>query len=133
MYISRKIVNTFPCCCYMYLRLFLIIGFYFKIDYGYRYCPKDHLKISNTTRSNILPYNWGKTISTRSKILPYNWGKNNIPECYHRTTTYFIGVLSVNAAFLEYMVFFFLKKKKIITLNIKVSLNMKNKSDILIL
>ena len=52
-----------------------------------------------------------KQYPLESKILPNNWGKNNIPECYHRTTTLFLGVLSVNAAFLEYMVFFFLKKK----------------------
>ena len=43
--------------------------------------------------------------------------KNNIPKCHHRRTT----------AFCECVVFFFLKKKKIITLNIKGSLNMKNK------
>ena len=112
MHINRKIVPTFPCCCYMYLRLFLKIGFCFKIGYGYRYCCKDHLKISNTTRS---------------KILPYNWGENNIPECSYRRATLFLRVLSMTAAFREYVVFFFLDK--IITLNIKVSLNLKNKSD----
>ena len=57
--------------------------------------------------------------------------KNNIPEGYHRKTTLFLGVLSVETAFHEYVVFFFLKK--MITLKIKVSLNMKNKSDISIL
>ena len=90
---------------------FLKIGFSFKIDYGYRYGFKDHLKISNTTRS---------------KILPYNWGKNNIPKCHHRRATLFLGVLSVKTAFRECVVFFFLKKKKIITLDIKGSLNMEN-------
>ena len=88
----------------------LKIGFSFKIDYGYRYCFKDHLKISSTTRS---------------KILPCNWGKNNIPKCYHRRAALFLCVLSVKTAFREFVVFFFLKK--IITLNIKGSLNMTNK------
>ena len=101
MNINIKRAGTFLCCCYMYLRFFLIIGFCFKIDYE-------------------------KT--TRSKILPFNWGKKNIPECYHNRTTLFLGVLCVKAAFSEYGVFFFLKK--IIALNIKVSLNMENKSDI---
>ena len=125
MHINRKRVGAFSCCCYMYLRLFLKIGFCFKIDYGcrygcrygFRYCCKDHIKISNTTRS---------------KTLPYNWGKNNITEGYHRRTTLFLGVLSVKTAFYEYMAFIF-SKKKIINLKIKVSLNMKNKSDILVL
>ena len=61
----------------------------------YRYCCKDHLKISDTTRS---------------KILPYNCGKNNNSEGYHRKTTLLLGVLSMKTAFHEYMVFFFLKK-----------------------
>ena len=58
--------------------------------------------------------------------------KNNIPKCYHCRTTLFLVVMSVKTAFRECVVFFFLKKK-IITLNIKDILNMKNKSDISVL
>ena len=59
--------------------------------------------------------------------------ENNIPKCYHRRTTLFLGVWSVKTAFSERVVFVFLKKKKIITLNIKDILTTKNKSDISVL
>ena len=36
--------------------------------------------------------------------------ENNIPKCYHRRTTLFLGVWSVKTAFSESVVFFFLKK-----------------------
>ena len=86
MHINRKRVGAFSCCCYMYVVIlyavicFLQIGFCFKIDYGCRYgcryCCKDHLKISNTTRSKTLPYNWGKKQYRRrlsSQDNPFSW------------------------------------------------------------
>ena len=132
MYISRKIVNTFPCCCYIYLRLFLIIGFYFKIDYGYRYCPKDHLKISNTTRSNILPYNGEKQYPLEVRYYLITGEKTiSLNVIIARQPFLLVSWAWMRLSLNTWSSFF--RKKKIITLNIKVSLNMKNKSDILIL
>ena len=96
MHINRKRVDAFPCCCYMYLRLLLKIGFCFKIDYDIDIVAKI------ISKSQIL-----------SEVRYYliTGEKNNILEGYHRRTTLFLGVLSVKTAFHEYMVFFFLKKK----------------------